>query len=183
MGDIVDRGQRGKPALCDGKTYVRQRVTIRRQGIRSIGIANVARDVGLAAKCLENGDVAGAMTRLLLLPGVRGEFAIRRRSVSETTHGNAAAKRVDQAQQEQGVLHRCVALAWHRRASGAREKRCNSPEMHPASTSDPLRSRRRRGRDILGERCRSAVRRTETGAYGTDLTSSIWSTRRLASQR
>src|SRR5882672_9450800 len=56
---------------------------------------------------------------LPLLAFVSGEFAIRRRSVSETTHGNAAAKRIDQAQQEQGVLHRCVALAWHRRANGA----------------------------------------------------------------
>jgi hypothetical protein len=58
---------------------------------------------------------------------VSGEFAIRWLSVSETTHGNAAAKRIDQAKQEQGVLHRYVALAWHRRASGARERRCNSP--------------------------------------------------------
>ena len=32
--------------------------------------------------------------------------------MSETTHGNAAAKRIDQAQQEQGVLHKCVVLAW-----------------------------------------------------------------------
>ena len=50
--------------------------------------------------------------------------------MSETTHGNAAAKRIDQAQQEQGVLHRSVALAWHRRASGAREKRCTSHQQN-----------------------------------------------------
>ena len=42
---------------------------------------------------------------------VSGEFAIRWLSVSETTHGNGAAKRIDQAKQEQGVLHRYVALA------------------------------------------------------------------------
>jgi hypothetical protein len=44
---------------------------------------------------------------------VSGEFAIRWLSVSETTHGNAAAKRIDQAKQEQGGFApvRCAGVA------------------------------------------------------------------------
>jgi hypothetical protein len=46
---------------------------------------------------------------------VGGEFAIKRRLGSEIGHDSNAAKRNDQAQQEQVMLRRYVALEWCRR--------------------------------------------------------------------
>ena len=58
---------------------------------------------------------------------VGGEFPIKRQSGSETDRGNAAAKRDDQARQEQVRMRRRVARASCHRASGGRDARCNSP--------------------------------------------------------
>ena len=58
---------------------------------------------------------------------VGGEFAIERRPGPEKDHDSAGAKHGDQARLEQGMMRRRVGLAWYRRASGARDARCNSP--------------------------------------------------------
>jgi len=62
---------------------------------------------------------------------------------------------------------RCAGVA--RKSSGAREKRCNSPEMHPASHQ--IRYVSRRSAVKIFSRTVPISRSTngcETGAYGTD---------------
>jgi hypothetical protein len=62
---------------------------------------------------------------------VGGELIVTPRSASGTDRGNAAAKRSDQAQQEQRRVLRRVALAWSRRARDEHDERCNSPRNAP----------------------------------------------------
>src|SRR6202521_5762110 len=62
-----------------------------------------------------------------VIPPVGGEILVKRRSESETDHGNVAAKRDDQARQEQLMIRRRIARASCHRASGGRDARCNSP--------------------------------------------------------
>jgi hypothetical protein len=56
--------------------------------------------------------IAKACSRLQSPVG--GEFVIKQESGSEITHGNAASRNGDQAQQGQAMMHRRVALAWLR---------------------------------------------------------------------
>jgi hypothetical protein len=57
---------------------------------------------------------------------VGGEFIVTPGSASGTARGSAAARRNDQAKQEQGRVRQPVAPAWRRRARDERERRCNS---------------------------------------------------------
>ena len=73
---------------------------------------------------------------------VSGEILVKRRSGSETDHGNVAAKRDDQARQEQLRMRRRIARGSCHRASGGRDTRCNSPRIPSACAPGPRRSQR-----------------------------------------
>src|SRR3984893_10459373 len=77
-----------------------------------------------------------------VIPPVGGEILVKRRSESETDHGNVAAKRDDQARQEQLRMRRRIARGSSHRASGGRDTRCNSPRIPSACAPGPRRSRK-----------------------------------------
>src|SRR6202521_6309985 len=60
-----------------------------------------------------------------------GELRVKRQSVSGTDRGNAAARRDDQARQEQVRMRRHVARASRHRASSARDAYCNNRRQTP----------------------------------------------------
>ena len=78
-----------------------------------------------------------------------GELPVRRQLVFGTDRGNAAARRDDQARQEQVRMRRHVARASRHRASGARDAYCNNRRTHPTFASGRSRSRRTGDRDIV----------------------------------
>src|ERR1700680_4175526 len=81
---------------------------------------------------------------VVLATPVGGELPVRRQLVFGTDRGNAAARRDDQARQEQVRMRRHVARASRHRASGARDAYCNNRRTHPAFALG--RSRRTRVR-------------------------------------
>jgi signal transduction histidine kinase len=70
---------------------------------------------------------ADEVAQLRTVYPVGGEIAVKRQSVSGTDRGNAAAKRSDQAQQEQVRVRPRIGPAWSRRARDERDQRCNTP--------------------------------------------------------
>src|ERR1700730_10932102 len=101
---------------------------------------------------------------------VGAEILVKRRSGSETDHGNVAAKRDDQARQEQWRMRRRVARAPCHRASGGRGTRCNSPRIPSACAPGPRRSRKIPDRGTHAGSFRSAVRRTDARPERTEPT-------------
>ena len=86
---------------------------------------------------------------------VDGELPVRRQLVCGTDRGNAAARRDDQARQEQVRMRRHLARASRHRASGARDAYCNNRRTHPTFALGRSRSKRTGDRDIRGGPCRS----------------------------
>src|ERR1700732_1627610 len=101
---------------------------------------------------------------------VGGEILVKRRSESETDHGNVAAKRDDQARQEQLRMRRRIARASYHRASGGRDRRCNSPRIPSAWAPGPPRSRKIPDQGTHAGPFRSAVRRTDARPERTEPT-------------
>src|ERR1700730_14185851 len=92
-----------------------------------------------------------------VIPPVGGEILVKRRSESETDHGNVAAKRDDQARQEQLRMRR-------------RDARCNSPCIPSACAPSPRRSRTIPDRGTHAGSFRSAVRRRDARPERTEPT-------------